>query len=251
MSELSIISVNIDSPEWSKLLIKSVQKFTTTSREIIIVDNGSLDSNLTWLKEQAELGNIRLLEQGSNLGHGPAMDIGTRCALSRFVCVLDIDCHIMRHGWDTDLFDLYHSDPKIRLIGKRGPDHKPLHPPFFFYERQFILENDISFEHIPGVSTDTAQKAYWDILDLGYKVERIEGGPRAFEKVYPGINGQEINLAGKATFFHKWRGTRYNENNPLKRKTVLDGITISEYLEEKGRLFEMKLVRDILEFNPS
>lgn len=240
------MAVNIDSPEWAELLIKSVQKFTACGHEIVIIDNGSLDRNLAWLREQDRVGHIRLLEQHKNLGHGLAMDLGTKVSKADFVCVLDIDCHLMREGWDTDLFRLYYKNPKLKMIGKKGPDHKPLHPPFFFYERSFILDNNISFEHEPGVSTDTAQKSYWDILNLGYEVMRIEGRPRGFERTYNVERGQEINLCGVPTFYHHWRGTRYNENNPFKTKSILDGITIEEYLEDKKKLFNQSLVKEIL-----
>lgn len=243
MDSLTIISISIDSPMWAELLVKSIRKFTTLDYELIIIDNGSLPENLAWLRRQPD---VRLVEIGKNLGHGPAMDVGTQLAKSAFVCVLDIDSHVMREGWETDLFNLYRSDPKIRMIGKRGPDHKPLHPPLFFFERSFILSNGISFKHVPGVSTDTAQKSYWDILALGYKVERLEGGPREFLRVYRYCGGQEINLYDKPTFFHAWRGTRYNEHNPMKRKAVLDGVTIEEYLEEKEKLFSHPVVKEIL-----
>ena len=74
MSELSIITANIDSPEWAELLIKSIRKFTFIEYEIIIIDNGSLPKNLKWLEKQKDISLIKL---SSNIGHGNAMDLGT------------------------------------------------------------------------------------------------------------------------------------------------------------------------------
>ena len=96
---LSIVAVSIESPEWAELLVKSVRKFTANPYEIIIVDNGSLDKNLGWLRSQSD---IRLLEQGYNRGHGKGIDIGVAAASGAYVCVMDIDAHFQRHEWDTD-----------------------------------------------------------------------------------------------------------------------------------------------------
>jgi len=238
MSELSIISAAIDSPYWVELLIKSIRKFTTIDHEIIIIDNGSLPKNLIWLERQKDVNLIKLT---TNIGHGNAMDLGTQISKSKYVAFLDIDSHIQRAGWDKELIELYRSDNKIKLIGVIGPEHKPLHPPLFFYEKEFIVENNISFRYLPRLSTDTAQKAYWDILNMGFKVERLEKG----EKVYNCI-GDEIHLNGTSVIYHHWYGTRFNENNPEKRKDKLDGYTLEEHLKNKQQLFKHPKVKEIL-----
>ena len=238
MPELSIVTANIDSPEWAELLVKSVRKFTALDYEIIIIDNGSLVDNLTWLEKQED---INLIKLSANIGHGNAIDLGTQISNSRYIAFLDIDSHIQRPGWDKELIGLYQSDEKIKLIGVIGPEHKPLHPPLFFYERDFVLENNISFKYLPRLSTDTAQKAYWDIINLGFKVERLQKG----EKIY-NCMGDEIHLCGKSTIYHHWYGTRFNENNPEKRKERLDGYTLKEHLKNKKQLFGHPKVKDIL-----
>jgi len=239
MPELSIVSANIDSPEWAKLLVKSVVKFSSILSEIIIIDNASLESNLKWLEAQYI---VKLIKLPKNIGHGGAMDLGTQIAKSKYIVFLDIDSHVQRIGWDLDLIKLYDSDEKIKLIGVIGPEHKPLHPPLFFYEKEFVLENNISFKYLPRLSTDTAQKAYWDIINLGFKVERLQKG----EKIYNCI-GDEIHLYDKSTIYHHWYGTRFNENNPEKKKERLDGYTLEEHLKNKRQLFKHPKVKEILE----
>ncbi len=241
MTVLSIISVSVNSPEWAELLVKSIRHFTRSfSYEIIIVDNGSLDKNLEWLRQQKD---VVLLEMKQNRGHGGAMDIGTAIAKSRYVCVLDIDAHIQRPGWEFDLFKMYNETPNTRLIGCYGPEHKPLHPPLFFYERDFILRNGIHFKYIPGEvhATDTAQKAYWDIKDLGYEVLRLQKGRKFYA-----CSGDQIWINDKATIFHHWYGVRFQENNPGHTKSELDGYTLERYLENKNKLFNESLVKEIL-----
>jgi glycosyltransferase involved in cell wall biosynthesis len=238
---ISIVAANINSPEWAELLVQSLRKFTKNVHEIIVIDNGSLEANLGWLRAQRD---IVLVEAGQNLGHGGAMDMGTAIAKGKYVCVLDIDAHVQRDNWDGDLITLYNADPLTRLIGCVGPTHKPLHPPLFFYERDFIVSNGLSFAYQPDAdprSTDTAQLVYWQILDKGYKVERLEKGA----KVYAEKNGDDIWLAGQASVYHAWYGTRFQENTPHP-KLELDGYKLEDHLKNKARLFAEPAVKEIL-----
>jgi len=239
MPSLSIISANVDSPEWVKLLVKSIRKFTTDmEHEIIIVDNNSMSQNLSWLKEQ---GDIKLVLLDKNYGHGEAIDLGTGHARHEFICALDVDAHVQREGWANDLIDLYNESKKIKFIGCKGPEHKPLKPPLFFYEKSFIVDNALSFKHIPGISSDTAQKLYHDIVNLGFSVERISPGCKIY-KCY----GDEFYVDEKPTFYHHWYGTRFCENRPERKKEELDGYRIEDYLANKAKLFEEPLVKEIL-----
>jgi glycosyltransferase involved in cell wall biosynthesis len=240
MPEITIGAAAVDSPEWAELFVKSIQKFTTVPHEIIVVDNGSLDRNLSWLRSRRD---IRLIENGENRGHGGAMDQITMRAQSPYVCILDIDAHVQRHDWERDLVGLYRSDSSVRLIGCRGPEHKPLHPPLFFFEREWILSHGISWAYKPEEprSTDTAQLAYWKILDAGYKVLRLEKSA----KVYTDCIGDEINIGERPAIFHGWYGTRFRENtdNPALE---LDGYKLEDHLKEKARVFSQPLVMEIM-----
>lgn len=243
---ITIASANVDSPEWAELLVKSVRKFATLPYEIVIIDNGSMVA-IGPLREMHNRGWIKLIENGRNLGHGGAMDQATSIARGRYVCFTDIDSHFQRTGWDADLLALYNSDPKIRMIGVIGPEHKPFHPPLFFYERAFILDNGLTFRYMPGVegSTDTAQKVYWDIIKLGYRSERLEKGP----KLYPDTIGDEIMLGEKHLAYHQWNGTRFLENRgPHGAKATLDGIRLEDHLMEKAKLFARPEVQEILQY---
>lgn len=240
MPELTVICANLDSPEWLELFIKSIRKFSITNPEIIVIDNDSLEDNLRWIKYQK---NITLYKANKNLGHGGSMDKGTELAKTKYVCFLDVDSHIMRPGWDKELITFYENSPKVKLIGCVGPDHKPLHPPLFFYEKDFILNNNLSFKYIPKhpKSTDTAQKVYWDIQDMGFKVMRLNKGDKEY-----GCIGDEIHFGGSSLIYHHWYGTRFCENNPEKKKERLDGYTLEQHLKNKEQLFEQPKVKEIL-----
>ena len=243
---LSVVTVHIDTPDWIRLFVLSVRKFTADiEHEILVIDNGSLEVNKTWIREQPD---VRMIELPTlEAYHGGGMDIGTREAAGRYVCILDSDAHVQREGWAADLIALYRATPNTRLIGCVGPIHKPLHPPLFFFERDFIVGNGISWQYRPDpaipTQTDTAQQALWDILGLGYDVVRLPKG----EKFYGGVDWyDQIWINGKPTIAHLWYGSRFQEHNPARTKQTLDGIRLEDHLARKAAFFQEPLIREIL-----
>jgi GT2 family glycosyltransferase len=243
---VSVVAVNCDAPDWIKLFVLSVRKFTAdVAHEILVVDNGSLEVNKLWLRAQSD---VRLIELPTiELFHAGGMDLATREARGRYVCILDSDAHVQRAGWVADLIALYHANEKTRLVGVVGPIHKPLHPPLFFFERDFILDNGISWRHKPSEDrprdTDTAQQAYWDVLALGFEVVRLFKGP----KVYQGISWyDQIWINDKPTIGHMWYGTRFQESNSARTKAELDGIKLADHLARKAAFMAEPFVQAIL-----
>jgi hypothetical protein len=250
MLTLSLVAAHVNAPDWAELFIKSVRKFTASEYEIIIIDNGSCDKNLEWLRNEAKARRIQLIENGRNLGHGGAIDQGTRLAKGHYVCHMDIDSFFQRRAWDVDIIEIYHSDPLIRLIAVRGweqpPYFKPLGAPIFFYEKEFALQNKIIFNHMPGTikgSTGPAQWAYWQILELGYKVERIGMGEKIYDKE---ALGDEFWIKGQPTIYHHWYGTRFSEHWEPKKHQSVDGKSLESYLKRKENIFNQPLVKEIL-----
>ncbi|GAI72907.1 unnamed protein product, partial [marine sediment metagenome] len=104
-----------------------VRKFTHMPYEIVIVDNNSEDGSVEWLKEQE---GVRAIMLNRNIGHGMGLDLALKNASRRFCLVLDIDAHLQRAGWDSELIALYKSVPERRLIAAGGGEPKPIHPCF-------------------------------------------------------------------------------------------------------------------------
>lgn len=245
---VSVVAVNCDTPDWIRLFVLSVRAFTQdVEHEIVVVDNGSLPKNKAWLKAQPD---VRLIELPSiELYHGGGMDIGTRQARGQYVCILDSDAHVQRPGWARDLIALYQANPKTRLIGCVGPEHKPLHPPLFFFERDFFVEHGISWRYLPDpaipTQTDTAQQAYWDVLALGYEVVRLEKGSKHYQNTswYDQI---WLGDPPAPTIAHFWMGTRFQEHNSHRTKAIIDGISLGEHLSRKAAFFSEPEIQKIL-----
>lgn len=236
---ISILSVNYNGIDWVKLLINSVRKFTTVPYEIIIVDNASEDGSVEWLAAQEDLLNIFLTE---NIGHGRGLDLAFKKATFNFCLILDIDSHIQRKGWHTDLMRLYEKEEKTRLIAAGGMKTKIIHPCFMFFERRFFIENGFSFT---AKELDVGRKIYYDIIDLGYETLRIFSNyeNEKKEKFYKGAWGDEYYIEDKPTIYHNWYGTRMwgrNENE-------IDGFKRTDLEKCKELLFNQPLVKEILE----
>lgn len=231
---ISILSVNWNSLQWMNLLVKSIRKFTSEAYEIVIVDNGSEDRSVDYLKEHKEIKGIML---NHNIGHGTGLDLALKNASHEYCLVLDIDAHVQRENWDRDLISLYNS--KIRLIAALG-GKKFIHPCFMFFERKFFLENGLSFIAKDGF--DVGRRIYHDIIESGFGVERISSGyeDAQHNKFYPGAWGDEYYIDGKATIYHNWYGSRF-----WKRKEV-DHFKRKDFDEKKGILFSQPLVKEIL-----
>jgi glycosyltransferase involved in cell wall biosynthesis len=235
---ISIVTVSFNCRDWIELLVKSVRKFTAVPHELLVVDNGSLDESGLWLAAQPD---VRLFPLTHNIGHGSGLDYGIARAKYKYALVLDADAHLQREGWEADFLSLYESNPQTRLIaaggGSREIDaNKPIHACFQFFEREFFLDNKMSF--VPG-QYDVGRKNYYDVINLGFDVERIFAGA----KYYPDAYGDEYYLAGKPTIYHMWYSSRMSR---IPDGGKVDNYLKSDYEKNKAHIFSRDFVRGIL-----
>ena len=218
--------------------------------ELIIVDNHSSDGSRQWLVEQDD---IRFVGLDKNIKHGPGLDLGISLARYPYILVMDIDAHLQRDGWDADLFELYESDEKIKLIAAKGGDPdvenaKPIHACFQFFERRFFKDSNLSF--VPRDGHDVGRKNYYDIVNLGYKVYRIppgyemDGYGRPY-KFYGDVWGDEFYLKNKIFIFHNWYASRIT----VAKEDKIDKWLVKDIERKIDNLFEHELVKEILNFN--
>lgn len=253
---ISIVAVNHNCLDWTKLLINSVRKFTAVPYQIIIVDNASEDGSAEWLREQKDIKTIFMVK---NIGHGLGLDWGIQSAAYRYCLVLDIDAHLQRQGWDDDFMKLYFSNPKIRLVAAKGgdpegklyneesarkwvtgdPRTKPIHACFQFFETKFFIDNKLSFA--PRDKYDVGRKNYYDVIDLGHEVLRIPAGyEKDKRKFYDGAWGDEYYINGKPTIYHNWYSAR------MWKKDKVDNHTKEEHAKRKEIIFSHPFVKEIL-----
>jgi GT2 family glycosyltransferase len=85
-----------------------------TRHELILVDNGSTDGSVEYVKEHYP--NARLIENGKNLGFAPAVNIGLKAARGDYLYVLNQDLRF-RKGATQSLLQRLKSEPGLGMIG--------------------------------------------------------------------------------------------------------------------------------------
>lgn len=79
-NKITGVVVNYDTPVLLRNAIDSIRKYYDF--EIIVIDNSL---------EPVEIPDTRLIKTGSNIGHGPGMDMGIKLARTPFVLLFDSD----------------------------------------------------------------------------------------------------------------------------------------------------------------
>lgn len=123
---MSEVLVSIVMPHWQvrefvTLCLRSIRRFTRDiPYEVIVVDNGSKDDSLDYLRS---LGWIRLIERGDAtpadwvLAMASALDIGIREARGKYLLIMHTDVFFKRQGWLRRMIDAIESDPRHAAAG--------------------------------------------------------------------------------------------------------------------------------------
>lgn len=99
--KFDIVIVTYNSKKWMENCINSIESqknFELSNINLLIVDNGSTDGTLDYIKERSKkttLGKIELLITGENLGFGKANNFGFEKGNSDFVFFLNPDTELM------------------------------------------------------------------------------------------------------------------------------------------------------------
>ncbi|MBA7485250.1 hypothetical protein ES707_20793 [subsurface metagenome] len=205
----TICIVNYKTPDFTRLCLRSIRKFTKYPYEVIVVDNDSQDESLGYLKS---LNWIRLIErragadeQGGGFAHAAGLDLGLENCDSEFFVSLHSDTFVQKVNWLTDLVSYFDNDgniacvgsgkieltPKWRILLKKATDlrtfkRKILREPdplgvFRYYNRTIcslyrtdILRRErLSFLMDRDKGLTGGKKLYFELVDRGYKTAEL------------------------------------------------------------------------------
>jgi|GEM_PF-1682533 len=113
----SIIILTHNQLEDTKACLESIRKFTSEPYEIIVVDNGSKDGTVDYLKEQvSKFKDIWVIQNNSNRGFAAGCNQGISVAEGEYILLLNNDT-IVTPGWLGRMLDVFRRHPEIGIVG--------------------------------------------------------------------------------------------------------------------------------------
>lgn len=86
------------------------------SFEVIVIDNASEDGSFEWLSEKEKpLSNLSIIKMQTNIGFGPAVNIGLRMAKGKYLAILNNDT-IPAPNWLENLVAALETDVSIGIV---------------------------------------------------------------------------------------------------------------------------------------
>ncbi|MDD5458092.1 MAG: glycosyltransferase [Phycisphaerae bacterium] len=124
----TICIVNYKTPQFTRLCLRSVRKFTKFPYEVLVIDNNSADESLDYLRK---LRWIKLIERdtsgdsGGGYSHAAALDLGLEYCESEFFVSLHTDTFVQRAGWLSDLI-AYFDNEQVASVGSGKLELTPI-----------------------------------------------------------------------------------------------------------------------------
>ena len=114
---LSIIIVNFETPSYTLQCIRSIlNNSPTASFEIILIDNGSKDGSLDFIR--SEFPEVICIETGSNQGFSKANNLGINNARGQYALLLNSDTKILDNSL-AGMLNYLKSHPEVGAVGPR------------------------------------------------------------------------------------------------------------------------------------
>jgi len=113
----SIVMLTYNELECTRECLESIERNTPEPHEVILVDNGSTDGTLPFLRELcAGKEQYRLIENGANLGFAAGCNIGMRRARGGRILLLNNDTVVTR-GWLAGMLECLEREPEAGIVG--------------------------------------------------------------------------------------------------------------------------------------
>lgn len=173
---VSIVTVTRDGLFFTRLLVERIRALIgDRAYEIIVVDQGSRDGSLDWLRTQPDvrlLRHRRWFRRGHR--HGEAAEAGVRAAGHEHIVLLDSDAHPVDPDWlrsSVDRLDDRHplAGAVFRSPHRGNPHGWYIHPHFMAFRRR-DLGGLVVLRKLRGEDTDTGEEATLRVLDAGLGV---------------------------------------------------------------------------------
>jgi GT2 family glycosyltransferase len=114
---VSIVISTLNQLDYTKACLKSIQKFTEESHEIIFVDNGSTDGTRDFLKNLADsTEHIQLILNETNSGFAAGKNLAIKKAKGDYILILNSDV-VVTENWLDRMIQHIEQYPEIGMVG--------------------------------------------------------------------------------------------------------------------------------------
>ena len=114
---VNIVIVTWNACDYTRYCIDSIRRYTDYPYHLTVVDNGSTDETLDYLRSQPD---IRVIANKENVGYGGAINQGFEAEPTRFVCVMNNDI-VVSPGWLETMIQTLQENSEIGLLGTLIP----------------------------------------------------------------------------------------------------------------------------------
>ncbi|MHC4148809.1 MAG: glycosyltransferase family 2 protein [Planctomycetota bacterium] len=205
----TICVANYKTPDFTKLCLRSIRKFTNYPYQVVVVDNDSQDESLEYLRG---LGWIRLIERargvdgpGGGFAHAAALDAGLENCNTEFFVSMHSDTFVKKVNWLTELISYFGNDANIACVGSGKVELRPMWrvilkktTDFRTFKRKLLREPDplgkhryynrticciyrtgvlrsekLSFGTDQDKGLTGGKKLYFELVDRGYKTVEL------------------------------------------------------------------------------
>ena len=272
MSELvkgkaTICIVNYKTPDFIKLCLRSIRKFTKYPYEVIVVDNDSRDESLEYLRS---LKWIRLIErrpqvneQGGGIAHGAGLDIGLENCNTEFFVSMHSDTFVQKQDWLTEFIRYFDDDSNIACVGsgkiefipkwrdilKKATDfrtfkRKLLRTPdplgkYRYYNRticcvyrtEILRRENLTFLMDRDKGLTSGKKLYFELVDRGYKTVELSAAVMGQYVIHLAHATQAVNPQ-EFTLRNKTRRRYSGRAEKIMSSEIVKGILENDCLDE-------------------
>ena len=228
---VSVVIVNYNGAALLDTCLASIQRQGYKPLDLIVVDNGSADNSVDLVRTRYP--DVRVLEQGRNLGFAEGNNVGVRAARGTYVVLLNNDTEVTP-GWIGGLIEQL-ADPDVAVVTSRVVTDGV---PEQFYAMNGSL-NPLGY-NVMRVFTDLSRVFFAGGASLMFRREEI---PQPFlpeyflyhEDVYLSwrmrLMGRSIRMAQPSVVYHRGSVTTrkqatvtvtfYQERNKLLNALIL------------------------------
>ena len=93
---VTVVIVNWNSLPFARVTLEAVRSMSPPGTQVLVVDNGSSDGSVNYLRT---LPGVRVIRLPTNVGHGAALDVGAALVETEFMAVLDVDAFPISNSW--------------------------------------------------------------------------------------------------------------------------------------------------------